>query len=346
MVNLVDRSLTRSQDYDSFPSNATSPGDNLPFSLPKGQASPMASPYCGLPRIHFLSTKPYRKSIRSAPSPRLSTQQEAPSRKRCLRCGELYEDSDNSPTACSFHGHTTGTCIRSVLFRCRGLTSVLVGCRGERVVLVEREREQAEHGERQLEEAMELLRRVRRERAAWLRLRVWRKPPYPIEIKKDVVFRCVRLLVRGRSKSRETQLGAENGHAHPQLTYPTTGPSLHSSSSSPAKSPASSPGTTRIPLAAPPRVPRPLPPSLRLPRPPPSSSWRSKCPLLAAAAPRPLLRRGPAAAAAGAGGAPGVRPQADEAGAHRFQDPPFPGLPLASLLRSVQASSEALELML
>ncbi|CAL9127506.1 hypothetical protein MUK42_12578 [Musa troglodytarum] len=68
----------------------------------------MASPYCGLPRIHFLSTKPYRKSIRSAPSPRLSTQQEAPSRKRCLRCGELYQDSDNSPTACSFHGHTTG----------------------------------------------------------------------------------------------------------------------------------------------------------------------------------------------------------------------------------------------
>ncbi|KAJ8461273.1 hypothetical protein OPV22_034199 [Ensete ventricosum] len=167
-----------------------------------------------------------------------------------------------------------------------------------------------------------------------------------VQIKKDVVFRCVRLLVRGRSKSRETQLGAENGHAHPQLTYPTTGPSLHSSSSSPAKSPASSPGTTRIPLAAPPRVPRPLPPSLRLPRHPPSSSWRSKCPLLAAAAPRPLLRRGPAAAAAGAGGAPGVRPQADEAGAHRFQDPPFPGLPLASLLRSVQASSEALELML
>lgn len=148
----------------------------------------MASPYCGLPRIHFLSTKPYRKSIRSAPSPRLSTQQEAPSRKRCLRCGELYQDSDNSPTACSFHGHTTGTCIGSVLFRCRGLTSVLVGCRGERAVLVgaaasgdrrgldrqkrrdrlqvEREGEQAEHGERQLEEEMELLRRVRRERAA------------------------------------------------------------------------------------------------------------------------------------------------------------------------------------
>ncbi|CAI9764964.1 unnamed protein product [Fraxinus pennsylvanica] len=28
--------------------------------------------------------------------------------KRCLRCNSLYEDKDNSPTACSFHGHTTG----------------------------------------------------------------------------------------------------------------------------------------------------------------------------------------------------------------------------------------------
>ncbi|KAJ0965140.1 hypothetical protein J5N97_026278 [Dioscorea zingiberensis] len=29
-------------------------------------------------------------------------------KKRCLRCGILYHDKDNSPTACSFHGHTTG----------------------------------------------------------------------------------------------------------------------------------------------------------------------------------------------------------------------------------------------
>uniref|UniRef100_A0A5B7CDU3 Uncharacterized protein n=1 Tax=Davidia involucrata TaxID=16924 RepID=A0A5B7CDU3_DAVIN len=28
--------------------------------------------------------------------------------KRCLRCNTLYQDTDNSPTACSFHGHTTG----------------------------------------------------------------------------------------------------------------------------------------------------------------------------------------------------------------------------------------------
>ncbi|KAL0425597.1 UNVERIFIED_CONTAM: hypothetical protein Sradi_1094500 [Sesamum radiatum] len=28
--------------------------------------------------------------------------------KRCLRCNTLYEDRDNSPTACAFHGHATG----------------------------------------------------------------------------------------------------------------------------------------------------------------------------------------------------------------------------------------------
>ncbi|PSS09998.1 Latent-transforming growth factor beta-binding protein like [Actinidia chinensis var. chinensis] len=28
--------------------------------------------------------------------------------KRCLRCKTLYKDRDNSPTACSFHGHTNG----------------------------------------------------------------------------------------------------------------------------------------------------------------------------------------------------------------------------------------------
>lgn len=29
-------------------------------------------------------------------------------RKRCLRCGVLYQDEDNSPAACAFHGHITG----------------------------------------------------------------------------------------------------------------------------------------------------------------------------------------------------------------------------------------------
>nr|XP_016507156.1 PREDICTED: uncharacterized protein LOC107824864 [Nicotiana tabacum] len=29
-------------------------------------------------------------------------------KKKCLRCNTLYEDEDNSPIACSFHGHTNG----------------------------------------------------------------------------------------------------------------------------------------------------------------------------------------------------------------------------------------------
>ncbi|OMO80835.1 hypothetical protein COLO4_23925 [Corchorus olitorius] len=31
-----------------------------------------------------------------------------PAKKRCLRCKTLYLDTDNSPTACSFHGHANG----------------------------------------------------------------------------------------------------------------------------------------------------------------------------------------------------------------------------------------------
>ncbi|MCD7467916.1 hypothetical protein HAX54_005619 [Datura stramonium] len=29
-------------------------------------------------------------------------------KKKCLRCNILYEDKDNSPIACSFHGHING----------------------------------------------------------------------------------------------------------------------------------------------------------------------------------------------------------------------------------------------
>ncbi|XP_028776968.1 uncharacterized protein LOC114733640 [Neltuma alba] len=29
-------------------------------------------------------------------------------KKRCLRCNTLYSDQENSPTACSFHGHANG----------------------------------------------------------------------------------------------------------------------------------------------------------------------------------------------------------------------------------------------
>ena len=38
----------------------------------------------------------------------------AKERKRCLRCNTIYQDKDNSPTACSFHGHTSG--MRSLYF--------------------------------------------------------------------------------------------------------------------------------------------------------------------------------------------------------------------------------------
>lgn len=31
--------------------------------------------------------------------------------KRCLRCNTYYVDAHNSPAACSFHGHTTGTSL-------------------------------------------------------------------------------------------------------------------------------------------------------------------------------------------------------------------------------------------
>ncbi|WOL12352.1 hypothetical protein Cni_G21118 [Canna indica] len=80
----------------------------------------MALPHCGFLHLHF-SPKPSIKSSTNAANPRQKTQnpspspphppsqpQGAPSKKRCLRCGTLYQDEDNSPTACSFHGHATG----------------------------------------------------------------------------------------------------------------------------------------------------------------------------------------------------------------------------------------------
>ncbi|KAJ3677626.1 hypothetical protein LUZ60_003350 [Juncus effusus] len=30
------------------------------------------------------------------------------SQKKCLRCGTPYQEEENSPNSCSFHGHTTG----------------------------------------------------------------------------------------------------------------------------------------------------------------------------------------------------------------------------------------------
>ncbi|KAG5238492.1 hypothetical protein OIU76_014962 [Salix suchowensis] len=39
---------------------------------------------------------------------KLNINQVLQTKKRCLRCNTLYLDRDNSPNACSFHGHTTG----------------------------------------------------------------------------------------------------------------------------------------------------------------------------------------------------------------------------------------------
>ncbi|KAL3832929.1 hypothetical protein ACJIZ3_007665 [Penstemon smallii] len=59
--------------------------------------------------------------------------------KRCLRCNTLYEDKDNSPTACSFHGHTTGRMNLELLYMYKW-------------------NEKDKHWQQELEEEMELLR--------------------------------------------------------------------------------------------------------------------------------------------------------------------------------------------
>ncbi|EMS66159.1 hypothetical protein TRIUR3_33643 [Triticum urartu] len=47
-----------------------------------------------------------------APAAAATTEEEAKARKeqrkRCLRCGVLYLDEENSAAACAFHGHITG----------------------------------------------------------------------------------------------------------------------------------------------------------------------------------------------------------------------------------------------
>lgn len=110
------------------------------------------------------------------------------------------------------------------------------------------------------------------------------------------------------------------------------------------------PFSRQIPPAASPLVPRHLPPPLLAPGPTRLFLAR-QVPLPAAAAPRPLLRRGPAASSLGARGTPGVRSQASEAGADRCQGLARPGLrgsqsraPLASLLGTALASSGDLKL--
>ncbi|MQL91239.1 hypothetical protein Taro_023849 [Colocasia esculenta] len=71
---------------------------------------------CSIPRIRPLPVGASRRSevIRSSrPSRDLdpSPSDHHPAQgtaKWCLRCNTVYLDKDNSPTACSFHGHVTG----------------------------------------------------------------------------------------------------------------------------------------------------------------------------------------------------------------------------------------------
>ncbi|KAG6501758.1 uncharacterized protein LOC121998225 [Zingiber officinale] len=63
--------------------------------------------HCGILPIQ-ISPKPSPKFVKSSSSIRSGPNPQKQIKKRCLRCGELYHDNNNSPTACSFHGHTTG----------------------------------------------------------------------------------------------------------------------------------------------------------------------------------------------------------------------------------------------
>ncbi|CAN4090853.1 unnamed protein product [Withania somnifera] len=48
----------------------------------------------------------WRKSVSS--EPRGLQIVNVQNKKKCLRCNTFYEDKNNSPVACSFHGHTNG----------------------------------------------------------------------------------------------------------------------------------------------------------------------------------------------------------------------------------------------
>ncbi|CAL5073675.1 unnamed protein product [Urochloa decumbens] len=70
---------------------------------------------CGRPRRTAAAAAAARPRIRaaasgdgSAPAPSATVEQQTDRRKRCLRCGGMYRDEENHPTACSFHGHVTG----------------------------------------------------------------------------------------------------------------------------------------------------------------------------------------------------------------------------------------------
>lgn len=83
------------------------PAHQWPLSL-SGESASMAMTY---PLSQTLDrTPPNVLKIRSSSEidgtkPHITQVQ---TKKRCLRCSTLYFDKDNSPIACSFHGHTTG----------------------------------------------------------------------------------------------------------------------------------------------------------------------------------------------------------------------------------------------
>ncbi|XP_078443904.1 uncharacterized protein LOC144713247 [Wolffia australiana] len=64
-------------------------------------ASFSVASWIALPPARARRRREIRSSCSSSSSPRGA-------QKRCLRCNSLYYEEENSPTACSFHGHITG----------------------------------------------------------------------------------------------------------------------------------------------------------------------------------------------------------------------------------------------
>ncbi|KAG2644230.1 uncharacterized protein LOC120682997 [Panicum virgatum] len=58
-------------------------------------------------RTAAAARRPVRARVRVTASGAGSPPAATPT-KRCLRCGGLYRDEENHPTACAFHGHVTG----------------------------------------------------------------------------------------------------------------------------------------------------------------------------------------------------------------------------------------------
>ncbi|CAN6204840.1 unnamed protein product [Urochloa humidicola] len=87
---------------------------------PSRTLSPLAPrpPLTPCRRAPRRTAAPARARVRASPSSApggggsapaaAATGEETDRRKRCLRCGGVYRDDENHPTACAFHGHITG----------------------------------------------------------------------------------------------------------------------------------------------------------------------------------------------------------------------------------------------